>query len=119
MSEERRNEVAALGSEFQRASIGQHGGGWGHPIDRVWRPLLSVCLGRRKDLALTTAARASAGSAPCSWHKGSGSRWLRWSERPSGAACRRCRSDSEQSEPNFALSFQQKFLRPLYVLAWT
>ena len=53
MSEERRNEVGALGSEFQRASIGQHGGGWGHPIDRVWRPLLSVCLGRRKDLALT------------------------------------------------------------------
>ena len=42
------------GSEFQRASIGHHGGGWGHPIDRVCRPLLGVCLGRRKDLALTT-----------------------------------------------------------------
>ena len=54
MFEERRNEVAALGSEFQRASIGHHGGGWGHPIDRVCRPLLGVCLGRRKDLALTT-----------------------------------------------------------------
>ena len=51
MFEERRNEVAALGSEFQHASIGHHGGGWGHPIDRVCRPLLSVCLGRRKDLA--------------------------------------------------------------------
>ena len=54
MFEERRNEVAALGSEFQHASIGHHGGGWGHPIDRVCRPLLGVCLGRRKDLALTT-----------------------------------------------------------------
>ena len=61
--EERRNEVAALGSEFQHASIGHHGGGWGYPIDRVCRPLLGVCLGRRKNLALTTAVAASAADA--------------------------------------------------------
>ena len=30
----------------------------GHPIDPVCRPLLSVCLGRCKDLALTTAVAA-------------------------------------------------------------
>ena len=58
MLQERRNEVTARGSEFQRASIGHHGGGWGHPIDHVCRPLLSVCLGRCKDLALTTAVAA-------------------------------------------------------------
>ena len=54
MFEDRRHEVVDLEFEFQRASIGQHGVGWGHPIDRVCRPLLGVCLGRRKDLALTT-----------------------------------------------------------------
>ena len=63
MFEEWRNEVAARGFEFQRASIGHHGGGWGHPIDRVCPPLLGVCLGRRKDLALTTAVAASAAAA--------------------------------------------------------
>ena len=51
--EERGNEVAALGSEFQHSSIGHHGGGWGHPIDRVCHPLIGVCLGRRKHLVLT------------------------------------------------------------------
>ena len=60
MLKERRNEVAARGSEFQRASIGRHGGGWGHPIDCVCRPLLGVRLGRRKDLALTAAVASSA-----------------------------------------------------------
>ena len=63
MFEERRHEVVALESEFQHASIGHHGGGWGHPIDRVCRPLLGVRLGRRKDLALTTAGAASAADA--------------------------------------------------------
>jgi len=58
--EERSHEVASRGSEFQRASIGHHSGGWGHPIDRVCRPLLGVRLGRRKDLALTTAEAVSA-----------------------------------------------------------
>ena len=46
------------------SSIGHYGVGWGHPIDRVCRPLLGVCLGRRRGLALTSAvAGSSADSA--------------------------------------------------------
>ena len=58
--EERRLEVVALGFELQRPSVGHELGHLGHPIDRVCRPLLSVCLGHRKDLALTTAVAAPA-----------------------------------------------------------
>ena len=63
MFEERRHEVVALESELQHASVGHELGHLGHPIDRVCRPLLGVRLGRRKDLALTTAAAASAADA--------------------------------------------------------
>ena len=47
------DQVVALGFELQRPSVGHELGHLGHPIDRVYRPLLSVCLGHRKDLALT------------------------------------------------------------------
>ena len=56
MCEERRHEVVALGSELQHVFIGHDLGHLGHPIDRVCRSLLSVCLGHRKDLALKTTA---------------------------------------------------------------
>ena len=60
MLEERWHEIAALGSEFLHASVRHEFGDLGRPIDRVCRPLLSVCLGYCKDLALTTAVAASA-----------------------------------------------------------
>ena len=60
MLEERRHEVIALESELQHASVGHELGHLGHPIDRVCRPLLGIRLGRRKDLALTTAEAVSA-----------------------------------------------------------
>ena len=50
--EERRHEVVALGSELQHVSVRNDFGDLGHPIDRVCRSLLSICLGHRKDLAL-------------------------------------------------------------------
>ena len=56
MCEERSHEVVALGSELQHVSSRHNLGDLGHPIDRVCRSLLSVCLGRRKDLALKTIA---------------------------------------------------------------
>ena len=67
MLEERRHEVIALESELQHAYVGHELGHLGHPIDRVCRPLLIVSLGRRKDLALTTAVAASAAEQhhPC------------------------------------------------------
>ena len=66
MFEERRHEVVALESELQHASVGHELGHLGHPIDRVCRPLLGIRLGRRKDLALTTAEAVSASDSCCS-----------------------------------------------------
>ena len=66
MFEERRHEVVALESELQHASVGHELGHLGHPIDRVCRPLLGIRLGRRKDLALTTAEAVSASDTCCS-----------------------------------------------------
>ena len=60
MFEGRRHEVVDLEFEFQHVFVCHELGHLGHSIDRVCRPLLSVCLGRRKDLALTTAVAASA-----------------------------------------------------------
>ena len=60
MLEERRREVVALESEFQHVSIRYELGHLGHLIDRFCRSLLSICLDRRKDLALTTAVAAPA-----------------------------------------------------------
>ena len=54
------DEVVALGSELQDPSVAHDLGRLGHSIDGVCRSLLSVCLGHRKDLALTTAVAASA-----------------------------------------------------------
>ena len=53
----------ARGHEFGHDfghDFGHELGHLGHPIDRVCRPLLGVRLGRRKDLALTTAEAVSA-----------------------------------------------------------
>ena len=61
--EERRNEVADLGSELQHPSVSHDLDRLGHSIDGVCRALLSVCLGHCKDLALTTAASASAAAS--------------------------------------------------------
>ena len=54
MREECRHEVVALGSELQHPSVRDDLGRLGHSIDGVCRSLLGVCLGHRKDLALTT-----------------------------------------------------------------
>ena len=61
MREECRHEVVALGSELQHPSpVGHDLVHLGHSIDHVCGSLLGVCLGHRKDLALTTAVAASA-----------------------------------------------------------
>ena len=63
MSEKRRNESIGLGRQWVGAAIGHFTGDFGNSIACVCHPLRIICLGHRKNLALTTAVAASVADA--------------------------------------------------------
>ena len=76
MSEERRNESVGLGRQRVGTSVGHFIDDLGNSIACVCHPLRIVCLGHRKNLALTTAVAASAADLRD---------WLKWALDAAGA----------------------------------